>query len=266
MFEGLKKKLQPASVPIFNGEATLLDEDMWPEKPAPRRRAKRKKVVPALNELLAYLSQHEGEVVRDGDVAKALGYRNQSSVNRLLRILREKKAITRKGKRGSFIYTVKRTSVRRQRKARTSKAGTTRVKKVEQVEAPKLNKGQARMLRFISQHQYKFMSQSEIGRSLGISQGSVWRHIKSLVALGLIERSGETVEGTKYRVVGETATARTADGVQTQAAAPADTGSSGSSNEKAFLNAVDELIWEFVRSTRSTDLLLFLTWLERKVK
>lgn len=33
--------------------------------------------------------------------------------------------------------------------------------------------------------------------------------------------------------------------------------------DDVFVTAVSETAWEFVRATRSTDLLMFITWLER---
>lgn len=99
---------------------------------------------------------------------------------------------------------------------------------------------------------------TEVSVALNLNLSSVFRAVKMLIRDGLLVEIGKNTQGRVYRVVSETAKGRTNAGSPTPGSAPA-----RDKNTAQFVGVIETLIWEFIRVTRSTDVLAFLTWVEK---
>lgn len=211
------------------------------------------------NEILTYLKGRVGEETSISDIGAALGFGNSESVRRYVQTLLNKGSIRRKGKKGSTTYTVHRSRVNRKRG--TANKATKKVNKPQRLEKPTLSKNQSLVFEYIKRNQNSIRSYAEIGKETGVSANTIGTIVKVLLGKGVIERTGYIPgDGTQYRVVSETTA------VRTEEPGPNRETRTESTNNVQFVSMVDSLVWEFVRETRNTDVLIYLTWLENKLK
>lgn len=121
---------------------------------------------------------------------------------------------------------------------------------------PLVNEEMGSVLTAISEHEDSPISIRSLSELTGLTPSKVRGNIRKLVQTGIVVKS-ESVQGrsTRYWVN------RIPTSVE-------DTETQNQPNESShyFRDIVETFIWEFVRETRSTDVLLFLTWLDRKVE
>jgi biotin operon repressor len=247
-------------------------ESDWMEEPKPKPKRRKRRAYRSRqatnNSVLVFLAGRQGRITSYGQISRHLGFSNPNAVSKHILELIAKKAIRRSGHQGAYTYTVLRTRVNGKRGA-TAKA--VRQTKPQQVETPvektlPLTSKQRRVLRYIESRNERPVSYKDISQALHIGEAGVWRYIKILCDRGFLLRSGSTYDGTRYRVVGESTTVRTEEPSPNRETQSEDQSSSDNQNEKAFVENLDSLVWEFLRQTRSTDVLVFLTWMEQKVK
>lgn len=104
-----------------------------------------------------------------------------------------------------------------------------------------------RVLQYISDNYGKTYSRTKMAEDLGTTLPQLSTKLKEYIKRGLVDRDFN---------YGDLATSKT----PSQSAVQPKKGS----NEATFNDVVETLIWEYVKATRSTDLLAFLTWLETK--
>jgi len=108
-----------------------------------------------------------------------------------------------------------------------------------------------RILQYVNDHIDVQYTNNQMADELGISRGSITYEVNKLLKRGLIptdHRNGATQEEpTTPEPTKETLT-------------PAKT----ATNEATLNDIVETLIWEYIKATRNTDLLLFLSWLDNK--
>jgi hypothetical protein len=75
--------------------------------------------------ILDYLRTREGEVVKQREIAEALGYKAADRIHTALTRLIGRRALTRRGPRGNFTYQVNRQYVRRGRPAQSRTVSET---------------------------------------------------------------------------------------------------------------------------------------------
>lgn len=268
MFERFTKKA-PLTGTIFNQP----DNSDWLDEPVRKKNKSRENKVVTQNRILAYLVTREGKATQLQDIADAVGFGNTSSVSVLLGDLRRKKAVTRKGKAGRYTYRVNRTRVNKRKNGTATKVAKKQPERIAKLQEPvtptntdPLTPKQKRVLRYLASTNERLISQKEIARALKLRESGLQRFIRVLCEKGVLQRSGATVDGTRYRVVGESTKVRTEEPSPNRETQSENQSSSGNQNEHAFVDSLDSLVWEFVRATRSTDVLVFLTWMEQKVK
>jgi len=277
IFKRKPSNTEPQTTGTIFDDSDGTSDWMGNETPAPTSsRKSRKSGQEARQNILDYLREHQGEVVKSTTMAQELGYQSPSPVDRMVRELIQRGTVTRKGTRQSYTYRVNRKSVNRRRKAnRPTVSATKAKKKVEKKvtlpevgsKTPKLRENARKVFDFISRHPGQLFTNAEIGQRINMAGPTVNYQIKTLHKQRLIEVSGfKPGEGTAYRIAGESATPEEAGSPNSHSKAERPTIDLGTKNNEQFVNVVESLIWEYIRATRTTDLLKFLTWLERKVK
>lgn len=94
-----------------------------------------------------------------------------------------------------------------------------------------------------------------IARGSGVAVQEIERIISELVAEGLVEKKYVTRQSSSYQIIGLSPN----ESKVSQTTAP----NGSEQDEIDFVKTSEELAFKFVRATRSTDLLLYITWLER---
>lgn len=125
----------------------------------------------------------------------------------------------------------------------TAENGAETITKENELEAQ--GERNNKILQFISDHDGERYTYRDIAAGTGIPAGSVHYYMKGLIGRGLVPKDwgvGPRVEPPK----------------------PAVETPKKEANEATFTDIVETLIWEYVKTTRKTDLLAFLTWLEAK--
>lgn len=98
---------------------------------------------------------------------------------------------------------------------------------------------------------------SEFARYLGVSRYKAQQTLDKLQEDGLVVQVS-TPEGQriKYQIIGEGPNLSKVTDVQSPDVSQ--------EADMDIVNITNALVWEFIRETRSTDVLVFLTWLERQ--
>lgn len=110
---------------------------------------------------------------------------------------------------------------------------------------------------FLQLHNDQLITQEEIARGSGTAKSKVGKLIKELVDEGRIVSSEPIPRvGTRYFVN---------ESVQNSQEEVAPPPSDSEGAQQVTLSAmIETLIWQFIKDTRSTDVLQFLTWIEQK--
>lgn len=266
MFEALKEKFNARNHYGAKESEFLRDEDSnWLKDDKPKRKQKstrrQMKSLERKNELLRYLKTQEGNILTEADIAEGTDMSN-GHAHMLLKSLTASGHIKRIGKRGSYRYVVKRMRVNGKRKVATKPTTPKRVEQTaKRVETKRGGKVYDRVLAYITNHQGQFISYSEMAEALKVSDAAVGVAVLRLVRDGTVVRSLPVPQqGTKYELVEPVSKAEAP--VVPQSPEPHDE----NLNNGRLTGVVESLIWEFLRATRSTDLLMFLTWLEQRNK
>lgn len=108
---------------------------------------------------------------------------------------------------------------------------------------------------YLDQLQGASVTNRRIARGSGVSIHEIERIISELVELELVEKRYVTRQSSSYQIIG---------GSPNPSKVSQTTAPNGSEqNEIDFVKTSEELIYRFIRATRSTDVFLYLTWLER---
>lgn len=114
------------------------------------------------------------------------------------------------------------------------------------------------MLDYISTHEDEVMSVQYIADAIGAGYGSVTYAMKQLHEEKKIVSSDATYLGRRYwlyeSVYGGEESTPTKEPAQEQV----------DRVPNPAVDMIETLVWEYIRATRQTDVLLFLTWLEQK--
>lgn len=234
----------------FRSEPEVAHTGYVEEISRPERRRKQSRPLNyTMNELLGVLKTAEGQAVTYQQLADVMGYKGVSAISRAIDELMRRKAITRRGKRGRYVFHVKRETVRRIRKSSQASKPTHREGITEKQKA---------FLRYMARHQYKPISQNEIADALNLKPGSVYHFVDNLCRKGLLERSGPTKDGTVYRVVDSSDRGPNPE--------PKDEDAEKTSlvNEQQLFNVIESLSWEYMNDHWNTNLLQFLSWLKQQ--
>lgn len=114
------------------------------------------------------------------------------------------------------------------------------------------------VLSFIADHLDEQITYDQISRGSGVQKDKVGRIIRELVEEGVVVKSAFSPRhGTRYWINGSLPKA---PGKNTETSSVDD----GESEVSEYVNITSNLIWLFIRETRSTDVLMFLTWLEER--
>lgn len=111
------------------------------------------------------------------------------------------------------------------------------------------------VLDYLSQNAGVSVTNRRIVRGSGVAPHKIEGIIRELVNAGLVERHFVTKQSSSYQIIGGV----TDSSKVSQTTEP----DGGEQDEVDFVKTTEELIYRFVRATRSTDLLTYLTWLER---
>lgn len=211
-----------------------------------RQRRKYVKSIERTAHIMAYLGDREGQETTLAQIAEAVGT-TQSQVSRLMSKLISNGTITRQGTLQHYTYTVN---------GNLPKEPVTQVPE-EQPTSPQTS-AKDRILSFLRSHEDRLITQAEIARGSGTAQSKVSKLIQELEAEGRVVRSAPTYEGTRYWV----AQSPNLDEPVTENPSGSNEPNTPVLGEAQLLSVINELVWAFVRSTRTTDVLAFLTWLE----
>jgi DNA-binding MarR family transcriptional regulator len=116
---------------------------------------------------------------------------------------------------------------------------------------------QRRVLSFIRGHQHQTYTLDQIGRATGVSPSYVSKTVAELQLAGIVQKSGATADGIKYMIMSDK---RVTERPKLKSVDPEHCVETG--NEGQLVGVIDSLVWDYVRETRSTNILGFLTWLE----
>lgn len=116
---------------------------------------------------------------------------------------------------------------------------------------------QLSVLNYLKNHMDVPITYEDISQGSGVSRSKVGRAINELVGNGTVVRSTHSRQGTRYWI-----NSRGPNSVGKNTQGNSVIGGSEEDNID-FVKTTNTLIWEFIRATRSTDLLLYLTWLEK---
>lgn len=120
---------------------------------------------------------------------------------------------------------------------------------------PELDPEVQAVLSYLTSIAGESVTNRRIARETGTPNERVGNIISELVTDGLVEKQYVTKQSSRYQIIGGGPNSSKV----TQTTAP----SGSETDEVDFVKTSEELIFKFVRATRSTDLLLYLTWLER---
>lgn len=236
---------RPAALP--ESEPFFLDDETPVNRPHGNRGRKHAlDRTESLNAVLAFLSANQGKVVGYDDIASATGF-SQGYTSVLVTDLLSKKAVSRKGKRGSFTYTVKSSRVNRPRRAKAAKVTPTKAAATSHREGrAKYGTAVEKVYRFLERNEDKRLSQTEIARGAGVGGSTVSQSIKKLVQDKRIVASDYSKEGTRYWLYNSIEDAPQAEEVTN------------------LIGVVDALAWDFIKETGSLSVVAFLDWLNKK--
>lgn len=129
---------------------------------------------------------------------------------------------------------------------------------VPEVHESKRESSKSKILRYLSQNQNKLISYKDIARGSGTAKSKIGKLIRELVEEQVIVHSvPRPRHGTTYQIIGQ--------GPNLSKGAVQPSIPNGSEEEDIdYVNITSDLMWSFIRETRTTDVLLFLTWLEQK--
>lgn len=115
-----------------------------------------------------------------------------------------------------------------------------------------------RVLRYLVKNQNAYISYEDIARGSGTAKSKIGKHIKELVSEGLVVHSKPRPRhGTSYQIIG--------GGPNSSKVSENASFIGGSQQDDIdFVKITNSLVFEFIRATRSTDVLLYLTWVERQ--
>lgn len=130
---------------------------------------------------------------------------------------------------------------------------TRRKKKVPEVR--KYTKdAKGAILEFLVKHNDQLVTQADIARGSGTAKSKIGKLITELENEGTVVKS-EVVprKGTRYFVQGHVSNGKVTPEQQIP------------TEQNVYLSQlIESLIWEFVKQTRSTDVLQFLNWIEQQ--
>lgn len=120
---------------------------------------------------------------------------------------------------------------------------------------PELDPQVQSVFSYLTSIEGKPVTNRRIARDTGTPNERVGNIISELVTEGLVEKQYVTKQSSSYQIIGE--------GPNLSKVSQTTEPNGGEQDEVDFVKTSEELIFKFVRATRSTDLLLYLTWLER---
>jgi hypothetical protein len=131
----------------------------------------------------------------------------------------------------------------------------TRPRQYSVVEGAEVREGEEaeKILQFVSSNIGKSYSVYRMGKELGIPTGTIYYQVKQLSKRGLLPDN--------FNVGTEPITSEAEESTVEDVVAPTE-----SQQPADLFTKVEFLAWTFVKETRTTDLLAFLTWLESKNK
>lgn len=133
------------------------------------------------------------------------------------------------------------------------------------VPVPEVLGVKGRVLRFLSEHQDELISYDDIARGSRTAKSRVGKHIAALVDEGIVAKSvPRPRHGTRYWVNGGPNANK--PGPEMDERSSVEVPSSNSEEDVDFVEITKELVFSFIRATRSTDILVYLTWLENQGK
>lgn len=186
--------------------------------------------------LKAYLTDRLGEEISLSQIAEDMRV-SDAQASRLVTYLITNGEITRQGKFKHYTYTINAVPQPKVRLNRQRRSGA-----------------KERLINYLTVHQGELITQSDIATAVGITQPQTSSIIKELEAEGTIVKSTPTHAGTLYQV-NDSPNAHLEDS-ENRVSPDAD-------GERQMYEAINGLVWQFVRETRVTDVLAFLTWLEQ---
>lgn len=123
---------------------------------------------------------------------------------------------------------------------------------------PEVPGDEQKILQYLEQHLDEVISYDDIARGSTVQKNRVGKVIHKLLAGGAVVRSNPSRHGTRYWI---NRSGPNTEGKNTKQPSIVD----GSGEDDIdFVKTSEELIFKFVRATRSTDVLLYLTWLEQE--
>lgn len=213
---------------------------------------KSKKYVPK-DKMKQSIVDYIGERVKPVSIAmlqNRFDYANPQRVHQLMNELMEENKVVRVG-RGVYV------------------SGTEDVPEdtMQAIKEYSMSPGRKRVFDYVVRHQGEFISLNDISSALGVTGTAVFYQLRALVNDGMLEKSVPTAQGTRYRVPGNTAIPDS----QESPVAPEEPVEEAdepvvqtNKNEDTFITMYRDLMIEFMIQTRSTDTLMFLTWLEQR--
>lgn len=185
----------------------------------------------------SYLADRLGEEISITEIAKDMRV-STAQASRILTSLISNKEVVRHGSKNHYSYTVS-------------------APEVLKVERQRKSGVKEKVLKFLATNQNVLITQDEIARGSGVTQPQASVAIRELVMEGIVVKSDPTREGTLYQVNSSpNAHLRTAEDIQRSQSEEM------LKRNKELYQAIDGLVWQFIRETRVTDILAFLTWLE----
>lgn len=136
--------------------------------------------------------------------------------------------------------------------SRTLKQSFVTAERKPQIATPEVQK----VLNIIRDSQNSVISYDDIARGSGVPKHQLGKIIGDLVDGGAVVRSKVPRQGTRYQIIG---------GSPNPSKVTEDSSVSDNSEQDDidFVKTSEELINRFVRATRSVDVYVYLTWLER---
>lgn len=139
-------------------------------------------------------------------------------------------------------------------KARGAASRTLKQSFVTAERRPELAPEVQEVFDYLSQNQNVSVTNGRIARGSGVSVQKVGLAVSELVARGLVEKVEVTRQSSSYQIIGGGDSSKVS-----QTTAP----NGSEQDEIDFVKTSEELIYRFVRATRTTDVFTYLTWLER---
>lgn len=256
IFNRVKENVDPKGFLKDDQKDYIFSTDTTQEPPRSSRKPQTSMVV-SQQMVVDYLIVRDGQETSHALVAGYLGS-TPAYVTTLMKDLLKKGTITRKGKRGHFVYTVNHSRVNNRRKKRVANTNTPpKLQPMPEVQ-PQRESSAQKVLNFIARHEDEQITHEDIARGSGTTLSKVSPIVRKLEQEGAIVRSLPVPRhGTRYWL-----TSSLENGPNRIETVPEKL--VVKTTQTDLHNVIDTLVWEYLRECKQTDILIFLEWLKQR--